>query len=221
MTTKSMPTWQFIARAIAFQPVRYLFNNLAMTAAMLSEVIVGLVSREFFNLLSGNGQAGLNLWTLLAFLFVGFLGRAGGVSGLIRTNVPFQFLVHTLLQKNMLRQILSQPGAQALGEAPGEAVSRFREDVREIPLFGLLINDLYGYGLFGLVAIVIMLSIDARITLLAVLPLIGSHCSRTRPPAGWNSTATPAGRPRAGSPGSSARPLAPCRLSRSRAPRRR
>ena len=172
MTTRPMPAWQFIARAIAFQPVRYLFNNLAMTGLMLGDVIVGLVSREFFNTLSGSARAGFNIWTLMVFLLVGALARAGGMAGLIRTNVPFQYLIHTLLQKNMLVQILRQPGAQALGEAPGEAINRFREDVREIPLFGLLLNDLYGYALFGLVAIAIMLSINVPITLLALLPLI-------------------------------------------------
>ena len=150
MTPRPMPTWRFIARAIAFQPVRYLFNNLAMTALMLGDVINGLVTREFFDFLSGNTQAGFNFWTLMAFLAVSALGRAGGIWGLIRTNVPFAYLIHTLLQKNMLQQILRQPGAQALGEAPGEAVSRFREDVREIPLFGLWMNDLYGFFIFAL-----------------------------------------------------------------------
>jgi ATP-binding cassette subfamily B protein len=167
-----MPTWKFVLRAIAFQPVRYLFNNLAMTGLMLSDLIVGLVSREFFNLLSGGAAAGFNFWTLMAFLGISAMGRAGGIAGLIRTNVPFQFLIHTLLQKNMLRQILRQPGAQALGEAPGEAVSRFREDVREIPFFALMMNDLYGVSIFGAVAVTIMLTIDARITLAAVVPLI-------------------------------------------------
>ena len=175
MTTKtgrSTPTWKFIARAIAFQPVRYFFNNMAMTGLMLSDLIIGLVSREFFNTLSGNASAGFNFWTLMAFLAVSALGRAGGIAGLIRTNVPFQYLIHTLLQTNMLRQILRQPGAQALGEAPGEAISRFREDVREIPLFGLLMNDLYGVGIFAVAALAIMVSIDVRITLAAVIPLI-------------------------------------------------
>src|SRR5688572_15535048 len=110
MTTKPMPTWKFVARAIAFQRVRYFFNNMAMTGLMLSDLIIGLVSREFFNMLSGSAPAGFNFWTLMAFLGVSALGRAGGIAGLIRTNVPFQFLIHTLLQKNMLRQILRQPG---------------------------------------------------------------------------------------------------------------
>lgn len=172
MTDKPMPTWEFVARAIAFQPVRYLFNNLAMTALMLSDLIIGLVSRAFFDLASGHATAGFNFWTLMAFLGFSALGRAGGVAGLISTNVPFQYLIHTLLQKNMLRQILRQPGAQALGEAPGEAISRFREDVREIPLFGLHLNDLFGVGLFAAVAVTLMFAIDARITVAAVFPLI-------------------------------------------------
>lgn len=179
-----IPTWKFIWRAIRFQPVRYFFNNMAMAALTLGDLVPGLVSREVFNLLTGHADAGFNFWTLIALLAVSAMVRAGGIFGLIRTNVPFQYLIHTLLQKNMLREILRQPGAHALPEAPGKAISRFREDVREIPLFGLWLNDLYGLVLYAAVALGVMLSINPLITLVAFVPMLAAgavaHLATTR-----------------------------------------
>ena len=151
--------------------MRYFFNNMAMAALSLGDLVPGLISREVFNHLTGQAQAGFNFWTLMALLAVSAVVRAGGIFGLIRTNVPFQYLIHTLLQKNMLRQILRQPGANALPESPGKAISRFREDVREIPLFGLWLNDLYGLLLYSAVALAVMLSISPLITWIAFVPM--------------------------------------------------
>ena len=78
----------------------------------------------------------------------------------------------TLLRKNLLKYILKRPGAKALPDSPGEATSRFGGDVFEIPLFALWLNDIQGSMLFGIIAIVIMLSINPTITLIAIVPFI-------------------------------------------------
>ncbi|HMO57683.1 MAG TPA: ABC transporter ATP-binding protein, partial [Roseiflexaceae bacterium] len=56
---------------------------------------------------------------------------------------------------------------------PGKALARFREDVHELPLFGLMFNDLIGSLLFVTVAMVVMMSVDPLITAVAIVPLIG------------------------------------------------
>jgi ATP-binding cassette subfamily B protein len=78
----------------------------------------------------------------------------------------------TLLRKNMLRHILRRPGASALPDSPGEAISRFRGDVFEIPLFALWMNNLQGSLCFTLIALGVMLSVSPTITLLSLLPFI-------------------------------------------------
>ena len=105
-----VPTWKFIWRIIRFQPVRYLFNNMAMLLLMLSWQLPGLISREFFNALSNQAAAKFSLLTLFVLLVMSALGRIMGIFGLIRTNVPFQFIVHTLIQRNML--LAKLPGGQ-------------------------------------------------------------------------------------------------------------
>ncbi len=78
----------------------------------------------------------------------------------------------TLLRHNLLQHILRRPGAAALPDSPGEAISRFRGDVFEMPLFALWMNDLLGSIAYCVVAMIIMAHINARITALAILPFI-------------------------------------------------
>ncbi|MCJ7551188.1 MAG: ABC transporter ATP-binding protein/permease, partial [Anaerolineae bacterium] len=85
---------------------------------------------------------------------------------------PFFMNTMTLLRKNMLTHVLKRPGASALPDSPGEAISRFRGDVFEISLFALWINDILGMLVFGVVAVVAMVAIDARIALLSMIPFI-------------------------------------------------
>jgi len=167
-----VPTWKFIWGLIRFRPWHFLFNYLALVARMIGMLMVGLIMRDFFNLLTDGASAGFTLPTLIALLVASAVGRMGGFWGLVRMNRPFIFHNHTLLHKNLMERILERPGARALPESPGEAISRFRGDVNELPLFALWINDLLGNALFTVIAVAIMMSINARITLIAFVPLV-------------------------------------------------
>jgi ABC-type multidrug transport system fused ATPase/permease subunit len=133
---------------------------LAMLFLMLFYQIPGLVLREFFNSLSGSTQTGMNLWTIVALLFAAEIGSVLGMYGLITTNTPFFMNTMTLLRKNLLRHILRRPGASALPDSPGEAISRFRGDTFEISLFALWLNDLMGSLAFNIIALVVMVGIS-------------------------------------------------------------
>lgn len=167
-----MATWKFIWGLIRFRPKHFLFNHLALIARMIGMLIVGLIIREFFNLLTNNASAGFTLPTLVALLLVSATGRMGGFWGMVRMNRPFIYHNHTLLHRNLMGRILERPGARSLPESPGEAISRFRGDVNELPLFALWINDLLANGLFTVIAVAIMMSINPWITLIAFVPLV-------------------------------------------------
>ena len=106
------------------------------------------------------------------WLVVGAITRMGGAFGLTRTNRPFEYHSHGLLHKNMMGHVLEQPGARALPESPGASIARFRGDVRELPMFGLWLNDLLGLVVNVAVALSIMLWINAQITLIVLAPLV-------------------------------------------------
>jgi ATP-binding cassette subfamily B protein len=168
----SIETWRIIWRMIRYRPRFWLLNLGAMIFLMMFAQVPGLVMREFFDLLTGDAPAHFDLWGLIVLLFVGEAGHMLGIFGLIRTNVPFFVHTMTLLRRNLLRHILRRPGARALPDSPGEAISRFRGDVFEIPLFALWLNDIQGMLVFSIIALIIMLSISVRITLIALVPFV-------------------------------------------------
>lgn len=167
-----MKTYNFVLGTIRFQPILYFVNSLAMLVLVLSWQVPALLARAFFNELTGSSPAVENLGLILVILFASLLARQTGIYGLIRANVPFLNLNLTLYHKNLLSRILQLPGAKALPESSGEAVNRFKNDAFEIPLFGLWLNDLMGNTVSLIVALGVMLVIDARITLVAFLPIM-------------------------------------------------
>ena len=169
---QTLPTWHVIIDMIRYRWKLWLVNLGAMLILIAFWQIPGFVMREFFNLVSDAATSGWNVWTLVAFLVACELGRVLGVFGLISTNVPFFVNTMTLLRKNLLRHILRRPGASALPDSPGEAISRFRGDVFEISLFALWINDILGMLAFGAVAVVAMVIINPTIALVAMIPFI-------------------------------------------------
>ncbi len=168
----SLPAWKVIWKMIVFRKDLWLANWLMMIINMLFYLIPGLAIREFFNILSGTSPLGLNLWSIVALLFAAEIGSILGIYGLVTTNVPFFMNTMTLLRKNLLKHILRRPGASALPDSPGEAISRFRGDVFEIPLFALWLNDIMGMIAFNIVALIVMIGISPTYTGLALLPLI-------------------------------------------------
>ncbi|MCC7119457.1 MAG: ABC transporter ATP-binding protein, partial [Anaerolineales bacterium] len=64
------------------------------------------------------------------------------------------------------------PGASQLPDSAGEAVSRFKTDVDQIPLFVILVNDiLVGVGIIAY-SIYLMAQISVSVTVMALIPLI-------------------------------------------------
>jgi ATP-binding cassette subfamily B protein len=168
----TLPTWRVILDMIRFRWKLWLLNLGAMLVLIAFWQIPGFIMREFFDMVSGASTTGWNVWTLVAFLVACELGRVLGIFGLINTNVPFFVNTMTLLRKNLLTHILRQPGASALPDSPGEAISRFRGDVFEISLFALWVNDVLGMIAFGIVAVVTMFTINRPIAIVSILPFI-------------------------------------------------
>lgn len=145
----------------------WLANNLSVIVIFLGSQVPGLVTREFFNLLTGDAPVEFGFWTLIAFIFAGGLARGIGIFGITLSNRPLMFRLAALLSKNMMKRILSLPGARALPKSPGEAISRFRGDVEDLSTFPLSVNDVIGGTVSGVVALAVMMYIDTMITVVA------------------------------------------------------
>lgn len=166
-----MTTTQTIVRSARFVFGYWIANNLSVVLIFLASQVPGLVTREFFNLLTGDAPVQFGFWTLIALIAAGGLGRFAGIWGITLSNRPLMFRLAALLSKNLMQRILSLPGAKALPRSPGEAVSRFRGDVEELSTVTLHVNDVIGGVVSGIVALTIMMSINAEITLVAFVPV--------------------------------------------------
>ncbi len=169
----ALPAWQVILSMLRFRPW-YWFVDLfsVFLFRMTWQLLPGLVLRSFFDLLTGEAQVGLGIWGVVALFVSMFVVRGMGSFGFYYADVPIFADINTLLRKNLLKHILRRPGASPLPDSAGEAVSRFRNDVTEIPLFVIWINDIIVGLLIIVISIVLLLSIDVRITLLALVPLL-------------------------------------------------
>jgi ATP-binding cassette subfamily B protein len=178
MTTSSspipaLPAWRVIWQMLAFRPW-YWFVDLVSVALIRFCWQLGpaLITKAFFDMLTGSAQLTFGIWAIVAFLAALWLGRVVASYGFYYADVPIFAEMGTLLRKNLLRYILRRPGAAPLPDSPGEAVSRFRNDVNEIPLFVIWINDILVGIAIILTAIFLMTRISLPITLLALAPLL-------------------------------------------------
>jgi len=169
---QTVPTWRVILDLIRFRKKLWLVNLGAMLGLCVFWITPGLLMQKFFDLLSGEAVVGWNLWTIIAGLTGSMLMRIVGEIGLVETNVPFFVHTTTLLRKNLLANILHKPGADALPDSPGEAISRFRGDVFELSLFAMWLNDIAGSALIVAVGLFVLMRVNVQITLLAMVPFV-------------------------------------------------
>lgn len=134
--------------------------------------LTGLVMREYFNTLSGTGTWN---WSPEAFaaVVVGLaLARAMIILADMYAHNLYTFRSGALLRKNLLTRILERPGARAVPQSAGEAISRFRDDVDRSTQFTAQLPFIVGQALFAGMALVTMLRISPTITLVAYVPFV-------------------------------------------------
>jgi len=168
-----MKTYQYMWRMIRYRPWLYTLNAIIWITIRILPLVPGLIAQQFFNLLPREGHLTPTLWTLIVFLVVTALARvvlylAGGL-----VDNLHRFSMVNILRRNLLERILERPGARAVPDSPGEAISRFRDDAEQAEDAISWTLDNMGDALFAIIAVIIMLKIDALITLLVFVPLIG------------------------------------------------
>lgn len=171
----SWSSWRIILSMVRFRLWLWLGDLAArLGGQMCWGIAAGLVMRAFFDLLTGETPVRLGIWSISATIVAIEVGVNLAGYGAVYADAPLFAHIETLLRKNLLTYILKRPRksarASSLRDSPGEAVSRFRGDVREIPNFVMWINGILVGALEVAVAIYIMLKINVPITLLALVP---------------------------------------------------
>ena len=180
MTTTTLETsqpkirpWQYLAKIVRQFPGWYL--GLLIGETMFFAVfphIAGLLIRAIFDSLSGEAAIGVNVYTLIALLIANAAAKAVAIFADVWVYFNFRWSVAALLRTNLFTHILKRPGARAVPDSPGEAVSRFRGDVDEIAFYLSESLIVVAFGIFTAVAVVVMFRIDPLITLVVTLPLL-------------------------------------------------
>src|SRR5215467_11545074 len=167
-----MSPWRALWHLVRARPWVYLLAAVSWNAFLVGRLIPGLFERSFFDSLTGAAEAIASPWTLIALVVSAELARLLTSMGSAWADETFQISGATRFRSSLLARLLARPAATALSVPPGDAVSRFRDDVEDVALFSAEPILLAGTLGFGLTAIVLMLTINAGLTLIVVPPLM-------------------------------------------------
>jgi ATP-binding cassette, subfamily B, bacterial len=165
-------TGQMLWRLIAYKPWWSLGYLGIWLVIHLMELTPRIGTKLFFDTLTGDqpyrfGVAGVVVYVIVTRTFhIVTIGTGAVVSA------RQKFGIGSLLRRNLLAHILNRPGARAVPGAPGEALNTIRDDVGEVEDTISWIADQIAVMTYTLVTLALMISIDAKIALLSLIPLV-------------------------------------------------
>ncbi len=166
-----MKTGRILLELIRWRPGVYFFVLLSSLIVFGLPILSGVLMQRFFDALAVPAGGGNAIWDVLALLAALELGKVFSGESLSLSLVTYYYSGYVLLRRNLLRQLLTGYTASRLPSSPGEAVSRFRDDVEVIVEAIDGWNDLIGRTVFAAVALAIMLRIDSLVTVVIFVPL--------------------------------------------------
>ena len=168
---RTLKTWPFNWRLIQYRPWPYIVYCFFHMSFYIIQVIPGLIEKAVFDTITGAAPVAIGLWGLIALYISVELVRQAASFGEIWGDVTFRYTVGALLRFNLFSSALRRPGALPLPVPVGDELSRYEHDVEEVSDFPLWIPEMAGQSIASLIALIIMASINLRITLVIFLPL--------------------------------------------------
>jgi ATP-binding cassette subfamily B protein len=152
----------------------FLADALLGATFFLVGMVPGLLAKAVFDRLDGSGSSPVTV--LLAVLVLVKVVHVCLGIGWMALDTALRGALLMLLRRNLFERVLARPAARALPVPVGDALSRFVEDVRQVvetlcKRSGLM--NLTSSLSFAAVAVVVMLRIDAYVTVLVLLPVLG------------------------------------------------
>jgi ATP-binding cassette, subfamily B, bacterial len=174
LVNTSKSTLKYLIRLWQYKPFLILaaLFLIGLTGFYLFPLLSGLIVRQVFNNLTGEGQVDFNLWTLFGLIVAVAVVREVLIAEAVATETAIHIVVATLLRKNLLQRILEYPGAKALPSSAGEAISRLRDDVNDVVYFLSWVFDPFEQLLSMGIGIFVLVRINPWLTLAVVIPLI-------------------------------------------------
>jgi ATP-binding cassette, subfamily B, bacterial len=169
-----MNTHKAFWQMITFSPWLYALNVFLQLFRSGFLLLPGLIVFAIFNMLTANEPVGWNLWTLCALLVGAAVARVTVKLCSEATDATCIEYSNTLIRRNVFEQLLTKLGARALPYSPGDLINRFDTDTATVTQTIRYTNIMFGTAVQSLIAVIIMLTINPLITLVAFVPLVGS-----------------------------------------------
>lgn len=167
----SIPTPHFTRAMMAMSPGVLAVYTLGRIANVLLPFGIIMIERILFNQL-GLATSDWSLWAVIAAYTALMVARMGSIMAEAWGDVTFRYRLKGILHHNALQQALERPGAEPLPVSALEAINRLRDDVDEVADFPLWIPEVIATVGTGIVAFVVMSSIDLTLSALSVIPLV-------------------------------------------------
>ncbi|AIE73429.1 MULTISPECIES: ABC transporter ATP-binding protein [unclassified Synechocystis] len=174
-----MPSiYQLLWQMIRYAQKLYWLDTILWLFILGLPIVPGLLIRQFFDTLTDQTKIHESPWVWIAlFLAIGLARMAAIFSGRV-TKTQHRFLMSGLVRHNLLRGLLHRPGAALTMEgvngqkiSPGEILSYFRDDALQIEDTVVGTNEIFAAGVFAVVSVALLLSVNREMTLLVFLPL--------------------------------------------------
>jgi ATP-binding cassette subfamily B protein/ATP-binding cassette subfamily C protein len=174
-----IPGWKLLWNLICYQPRLYTIDTFFWILIMGLPAIPGLIVKEFFDSLTDKAQFGLTPVAWIALYVALNLGHIGTIFAGRITKTQHRFTMSSLVRRNLLESLLNNPTAQPVNSeaekavSQGEIISYFRDDAEQIEDNVAWVSELLGEAIFAVLCLVILLSVNAQMTLFVFLPLVG------------------------------------------------
>jgi ABC-type multidrug transport system fused ATPase/permease subunit len=167
-----MSTLRLVWEVIRYRPGRFLFCFLMWTIVHGLPLAFGILIGQVFDRLAQGSPVNQTAWAPAIAFAVLAIGRNAVIWLGDRQWIRHWLEQSLQLRRNLLRWLMEAPGSRVIPLAPGQAVSTFRDDVDDILEYMENWVDMGGLLVFGIGAVVVMASIDARLTGILLIPLL-------------------------------------------------
>ena len=179
MKSSQNSLWSFLQQMIRYAPKLYALDTLFWLFISVLPILPGLIIQEFFNQLTATKHLNNSLQGLILLLLAVGVARLVAIFSGRVTKTQHRFLMSGLIRHNLFQQLLAKPGAEPLNRSShfseptsmGKIISYFREDGRRVEDNVVWTNELFGEITLAVVSLIILLRVNALITVLTLLPL--------------------------------------------------
>lgn len=169
---KEQSVLRLLWKMMMYKPGLYAWNCFLWVLIHVEPLILGIIIKEFFDILVGNETWGLNIWSIVAITLAYAVGRIVNIYFGAKVDTFHRFTMSALLRNNIFESILKKPGACAINCSSGEALNCFRDDAQMIEDVISWTLDIIGCTVFAIIAVVILLKINVEITVFVFAPLV-------------------------------------------------